>query len=65
MPGSRMRRRPSSPVRSVGYGADPDTASRMARAVSRDPDTALRLVLGGVAVAVTYIVGSLIGAHVG
>jgi vacuolar iron transporter family protein len=26
-----------------GYGADPDTASRMARAVSRDPDTALRL----------------------
>jgi VIT1/CCC1 family predicted Fe2+/Mn2+ transporter len=26
-----------------GYGADPDTASRMARAVSQDPDTALRL----------------------
>ena len=26
-----------------GYGADPDTASRMAHAVSRDPDTALRL----------------------
>jgi len=27
----------------VGYGADPDTAARMAAAVSRDPDTALRV----------------------
>ena len=27
----------------VGYGADPETAARMAAAVSRDPDTALRL----------------------
>jgi vacuolar iron transporter family protein len=26
-----------------GYGADPDTAARMAAAVSRDPDTALRV----------------------
>jgi vacuolar iron transporter family protein len=26
-----------------GYGADPDTAARMAAAVSRDPDSALRL----------------------
>ena len=26
-----------------GYGADPDTAARMAAAVSRDPDTALRM----------------------
>src|SRR5579862_9762352 len=26
-----------------GYGADPETAARMAAAVSRDPDTALRL----------------------
>src|SRR5450432_4497269 len=26
-----------------GYGADPDTATRMAAAVSRDPDTALRV----------------------
>ena len=27
----------------LGYGADPDTAARMAAAVSRDPDTALRV----------------------
>jgi vacuolar iron transporter family protein len=27
----------------IGYGADEDTAARMAAAVSRDPDTALRL----------------------
>ena len=27
----------------IGYGADPDTAARMAAAVSRDPDTALRV----------------------
>jgi vacuolar iron transporter family protein len=27
----------------VGYGADPETAARMAAAVSRDPDTALRV----------------------
>src|SRR5271168_1818112 len=27
----------------VGYGADPDTAARMAAAVSQDPDTALRV----------------------
>jgi len=27
----------------VGYGADPETAARMAAAVSQDPDTALRL----------------------
>src|SRR5450631_3532581 len=26
-----------------GYGADPDTADRMAAAVSQDPDTALRV----------------------
>ena len=26
-----------------GYGADPDTAARMAAAVSRDPDSALRV----------------------
>src|SRR6202000_698943 len=26
-----------------GYGADPETAARMAAAVSRDPDTALRV----------------------
>jgi hypothetical protein len=26
-----------------GYGADPDTAARMTAAVSRDPDTALRV----------------------
>ncbi len=26
-----------------GYGADPDTAARMAAAVSQDPDTALRV----------------------
>ena len=27
----------------IGYGADPETAARMAAAVSRDPDTALRV----------------------
>ena len=27
----------------AGYGADPETAARMAEAVSRDPDTALRV----------------------
>ena len=27
----------------LGYGADPETAARMAAAVSRDPDTALRV----------------------
>src|SRR5271156_426625 len=27
----------------IGYGADPDTATRMAAAVSQDPDTALRV----------------------
>jgi len=27
----------------LGYGADPDTAARMAAAVSQDPDTALRV----------------------
>ena len=27
----------------AGYGADPETAARMAAAVSRDPDTALRV----------------------
>jgi VIT1/CCC1 family predicted Fe2+/Mn2+ transporter len=27
----------------AGYGADPETATRMAAAVSRDPDTALRV----------------------
>jgi len=27
----------------TGYGADPETAARMAAAVSADPDTALRL----------------------
>lgn len=27
----------------IGYGADPDTAARMAAAVSQDPDTALRV----------------------
>jgi vacuolar iron transporter family protein len=50
------------------YGADPDTAARMAAAVSADPGTALRsglrqLALGGLAIAVTFGVGHLIGSH--
>ncbi len=59
-----------------GYGADPDTASRMAAAVSRDPDTALRVhtreelgvdpfelpsaVLAGVSSLVAFSLGALV-----
>jgi VIT1/CCC1 family predicted Fe2+/Mn2+ transporter len=59
-----------------GYGADPDTAARMAAAVSRDPDTALRVhtreelgvdpfelpspVLAGVASLVAFSLGALL-----
>jgi VIT1/CCC1 family predicted Fe2+/Mn2+ transporter len=59
-----------------GYGADPETAARMAAAVSRDPDTALRVhtreelgvdpfelpspVLAGVSSLVAFSVGALI-----
>ena len=59
-----------------GYGADPDTAARMAAAVSRDPDTALRVhtreelgvdpfglpsaVLAGVSSLVAFSLGALI-----
>jgi VIT1/CCC1 family predicted Fe2+/Mn2+ transporter len=59
-----------------GYGADPDTAARMAAAVSRDPDTALRVhtreelgvdpfelpsaVLAGVSSLLAFSVGALI-----
>jgi VIT1/CCC1 family predicted Fe2+/Mn2+ transporter len=59
-----------------GYGADPDTAARMAAAVSRDPDTALRVhmrdelgvdpfelpsaLLAGVSSLVAFSVGALV-----
>jgi VIT1/CCC1 family predicted Fe2+/Mn2+ transporter len=59
-----------------GYGADPDTAARMAAAVSRDPDTALRVhtraelgvdpfelpsaVLAGVSSLVAFSLGALV-----
>jgi len=59
-----------------GYGADPDTAARMAAAVSQDPDTALRVhtreelgvdpfelpsaVLAGVSSLVAFSVGALV-----
>ncbi len=59
-----------------GYGADPDTAARMAAAVSRDPDTALRVhtrdelgvdpydlpsgVLAGVSSLIAFSVGALV-----
>jgi VIT1/CCC1 family predicted Fe2+/Mn2+ transporter len=59
-----------------GYGADPDTAARMAAAVSRDPDTALRVhtreelgvdpfslpsaVLAGISSLVAFSLGALI-----
>src|ERR1017187_390188 len=59
-----------------GYGADPDTAARMAAAVSRDPETALRVhtreelgvdpfqlpsaVLAGVSSLVAFSLGALI-----
>jgi len=59
-----------------GYGADPDTAARMAAAVSRDPDTALRVhtreelgvdpfglpsaVLAGVSSLLAFSIGALI-----
>jgi len=59
-----------------GYGADPDTATRMAAAVSRDPDTALRVhtreelgvdpfelpsaVLAGVSSLVSFSLGALL-----
>ena len=60
----------------IGYGADPETAARMAAAVSRDPDTALRVhtreelgvdpfelpsaVVAGVSSLVAFSVGALI-----
>jgi VIT1/CCC1 family predicted Fe2+/Mn2+ transporter len=59
-----------------GYGADPETAARMAAAVSRDPDTALRVhtreelgvdpdelpspILAGVASLIAFSLGALI-----
>ena len=59
-----------------GYGADPDTAARMAAAVSQDPDTALRVhtreelgvdpfelpspLLAGVASLVAFSLGALL-----
>jgi vacuolar iron transporter family protein len=59
-----------------GYGADPDTAARMAAAVSRDPDSALRLhtreelgvdpfelpsaVLAGVSSLIAFSLGALV-----
>src|ERR1039457_3533672 len=59
-----------------GYGADPDTAARMAAAVSQDPDTALRVhtreelgvdpfelpsaVLAGVSSLVAFSLGALV-----
>ena len=59
-----------------GYGADPETAARMAAAVSRDPDTALRVhtreelgvdpfelpsaVLAGVSSLVAFSLGALV-----
>jgi VIT1/CCC1 family predicted Fe2+/Mn2+ transporter len=59
-----------------GYGADPETAARMATAVSQDPDTALRVhtreelgvdpdelpspILAGVASLIAFSLGALI-----
>ena len=59
-----------------GYGADPDTAARMAEAVSRDPETALRVhtreelgvdphdlpspILAGVASLIAFSVGAVL-----